>query len=106
MLEWDARPTQLGYFLMDSGGIIDGLRKPIWFIIFIVTPLHVIIGIQVYKLVEIYLQNKKEKMAEEIASGASDDVKDAIIKEYLEKQKMLEQENNKEKNEIENKVED
>lgn len=92
--------------LNNVGGIIDGLRKPIWFIIFIVTPLLVIIGIQVYKLVEIYLQNKKEKMAEEIASGASDDVKDAIIKEYLEKQKMLEQENNKEKNEIENKVED
>ena len=89
------------------GGIIDGLKKPVWFIIFIVTPLLAIIGIQVYKLIDIYLKSKKEKMAEEIASGTSEDVKDAIIREYLEKQKMLEQENNKEeKNEIENKVED
>jgi hypothetical protein len=40
---------------------------------------------QVYKLISIYLQSKKEQMLEEAKDNVSDEAKDAIIREYLAK---------------------
>ena len=43
------------------------------------------IGWQIYKLIALYLQAKKEQMLEEAKEGVSDEAKDAIIREYLAK---------------------
>lgn len=75
------------------GSVIDFLKKPVGFIICLVVPMLAFIGWQVYKLIAIYLQSKKEQMIAEAKGGVSDEAKDAIIKEYLEKMK---QEENKE----------
>jgi len=68
------------------GSIIDFLKKPIGFIIFLVLPLLAIIGWQVYKLVVIYMESKREKILEEAKDGVSEEAKEAIIKEFLMKQ--------------------
>ncbi len=68
------------------GSIIDFLKKPVGFIIFLVLPLLAIIGWQVYKLVTIYMESKREKILEEAKEGMSDETKEAIIREFLLKQ--------------------
>lgn len=67
------------------GGFIDFLKKPLGFVICLVLPMLAFIAWQVYKLISIYLQSKKEQMLEEVKDGVSDEAKDAIIKEYLAK---------------------
>ena len=67
------------------GGFIDFLKKPLGFVICLVLPMLAFIAWQVYKLIAIYLQSKKEQMLEEVKDGVSDEAKDAIIKEYLAK---------------------
>jgi len=69
------------------GAIIDFIKKPIGFIICLVLPLLAFIGYQIYKLVTTYMQAKREQILEEAKEGVSEDAKDAIIKEYLEKLK-------------------
>jgi len=68
------------------GSIIDFLKKPVGFIIFLVIPLLAVIGWQVYKLVVIYMEAKRESILEEAKEGVSDETKDAIIREFLAKQ--------------------
>ncbi len=67
------------------GGFIDFLKEPLGFIICLVLPMLAFIGWQVYKLIAIYLQSKKEQMIEEAKEGVSEEAKDAIIREYLAK---------------------
>ncbi|MBE6604863.1 MAG: signal peptidase I [Ruminococcaceae bacterium] len=67
------------------GGFIDFLKKPAGFIICLLLPMLLFIGWQVYKIIDIYLKNKKEMMLEEMKEGVSDEAKDAIIREYLAK---------------------
>ncbi len=67
------------------GGFIDFLKEPVGFIICLVLPMLAFIAWQVYKLISIYLQNKKEQMLEEAKDNVSDEAKDAIIREYLAK---------------------
>jgi len=75
------------------GSVIDFLKKPLGFILFIVTPISLYIIYQVIYLIRLYVVSKKEEMLEQAKEGTSDDVKDAIIKEYLAK---IEAEKNKE----------
>jgi signal peptidase len=67
------------------GGFIDFLKEPLGFIICLVLPMLAFIGWQIYKLIAIYLQTKKEQMLEEAKEGVSEEAKDAIIREYLAK---------------------
>ena len=68
------------------GRVIDFLKKPVGFVLFLVLPLLAIIGWQVYKLVVIYMEAKREKILEEAKDGMSEEAKEAIIKEFLMKQ--------------------
>lgn len=67
------------------GAIIDFLKSPVGFVICLVLPLLAFIGYQIYKLISLYLQNKKETMIQEAKDGVSEEAKDAIIREYLAK---------------------
>ncbi|MBE6549263.1 MAG: signal peptidase I [Ruminococcaceae bacterium] len=67
------------------GGFIDFLKKPVGFIVCLVLPMLAFIAWQVYKLISLYLQSKKEQMLEEAKDNVSDEAKDAIIREYLAK---------------------
>lgn len=69
------------------GSVIDFIKKPVGFVLCLVLPLLAFIAYQIYKLVTIYMQAKKEEILQEAKAGVSDDAKDAIIKEYLEKLK-------------------
>ncbi len=71
------------------GGFIDFLKEPIGFILFLVLPMLIFIGWQVFKLIDLYLKAKKQEMLEAAASAetVSDEAKDAIIREFLAKQK-------------------
>jgi signal peptidase len=74
------------------GAFIDFIREPLGFILVLVIPMLAFIAWQVYKLIDIYLKNKKMQMQEEIKNESkadiSDEEKDAIIREYLAKQQM------------------
>ena len=71
------------------GAFIDFIREPLGFILVLVIPMLAFIAWQVYKLIDIYLKNKKEQLQKEIKSESktniSDEEKDAIIREYLAK---------------------
>ena len=72
-----------------AGAFIDFIREPLGFILVLVIPMLAFIAWQAYKLIDIYLKNKKMQMQEEIRSEGkadiSDEEKDAIIREYLAK---------------------
>ena len=67
------------------GGFIDFLKKPVGFVVCLVLPMLAFIAWQVYKLISLYIQGKKEQMLAEAKEGVSDEAKDAIIREYLAK---------------------
>ena len=67
------------------GGFIDFIKEPLGFILCLVLPMLAFIAWQIYKLIAIYLQSKKEQMIEEAKDNVSDEAKDAIIREYLAK---------------------
>lgn len=75
------------------GHFIDFLKLPIGFILCLVLPLLAFIAWQTYKLVSLYLKSKKLELAEKAekaqssSSEISDADKEAIIAEYLAKQK-------------------
>lgn len=75
------------------GTVMDFLGSKLGFFLVILLPILLYTGYQVYKLIVVILHNKKVDMANEVAAVASDDVKDAIIAEYLAKQKAAEAEN-------------
>ena len=73
------------FHIAGLGGFIDFLKEPLGFVLCLVLPMLAFIGWQIFKLISIYLQTKKEQMLEEAKEGVSDEAKDAIIKEYLAK---------------------
>jgi len=80
------REGEIGFVIPKLGLAIDFLKTPLGFIICVVLPLLAFIVWEVIDLVKIYNRVKKESFVAEAATGASDDVKDAIIREYLAKQ--------------------
>lgn len=86
----DVRIPLLGY-------IVTFLSGQLGFFLCIVLPVLVYTIWQVYKLVVVIIQNQKEKILEEAQAQTSDDVKQAIINEYLAKQKALEENKENEK---------
>ena len=72
------------------GGFIDFLKKPLGFVLCLVLPMLAFIGWQVYKLISLYIQGKKQQILEEAKEGVSDEAKDAIIREYLAKMQAAE----------------
>lgn len=90
------------------GGFIDFIKEPIGFILCLVLPMLAFIAWQVYKLISLYLQSKREQMLEEAKDNVSDEAKDAIIREYLAKMQAQGEEaanadsTNEENNEVNN----
>ena len=66
-------------------------KLPIGFGVLIIIPIFVYLIVMIVKLVSVISNNKKVDAAQEIANGGvvSDDVKDAIIQEYMRKQEEL-----------------
>ena len=77
-----------GFRLPLLGYIITFLSGKVGFFVCIVLPVLLYTIWQVYKLIVIIMKNQKEKILEE--AQTSDEVKQAIINEYLAKQKELE----------------
>ena len=74
------------------GGFIDFIKKPIGFILIIVLPFLIVIGWEVYRLVVLFIEHKKQQILEQAESNKqiTDADKDAIIQEYLKKQQVAE----------------
>lgn len=70
------------------GGFIDFLKKPIGFILIIVLPFLAVIAWEVYRLIALFMEHKKQQILEqaEASKQITDADKDAIIQEYLKKQ--------------------
>ncbi len=79
------------------GSVIDFLKTTAGFFIFIFTPLMIFIIYEIYRLISIIVANKKEELIENVKDSTSDDVKNAIIQEYLERQKLEQKENDEKK---------
>lgn len=75
------------------GSFINFLKEPLGFILCLVFPILVVIGVKIYSLIVLFLEEKKEQMVAEAKDATSDDIKDAIIREYLAKQAAAEKEN-------------
>ena len=74
------------------GGFIDFIKKPIGFILIIVLPFLAVIGWEVYRLIVLFIEHKKQQILEQAESNKqiTDADKDAIIQEYLKKQQVAE----------------
>ena len=73
------------------GKFITFLREPIGFILVLVLPLTMFVLYEVFSLFRIYFKVKKEELAEETGPAgkpaeATDEMKEAIIQEYLRQQ--------------------
>lgn len=70
------------------GGFIDFLKEPLGFILIIVLPFLAVIGWEVYRLIVLFMEHKKQQILEEAEAQKqiTDADKDAIIQEYLKKQ--------------------
>lgn len=71
--------------LAGVGKFIEFLRKPIGFIICLVLPLAAFIIWQTYDLITLIVKRKKSEMIAEVSEQTSEEVKEAIIREYLAK---------------------
>lgn len=69
------------------GTVIDFLSTKWGFFLVILLPVLLFTVFQVYKLVTVVMYNKKVDMLNAVKENASDEVKEAIIAEYLAKQK-------------------
>ena len=69
------------------GAAIDYLSTQMGFFIFILLPVLLFTIYQIYKLIAVVLYNKKVDMIKAVNDNATDEVKEAIIAEYLAKQK-------------------
>ncbi len=78
------------------GAVIDYLSTQIGFFLVILLPVLLFTLYQIYNLVKIILHNQKVDMINAANEATSDEVKDAIIKEYLAKQKIEEAEDKNE----------
>ena len=70
------------------GSFIDFIKKPIGFILMIVLPFLAVIGWEIYRLIVLFIEHKKQQILEQLESSKqiTDADKDAIIQEYLKKQ--------------------
>lgn len=73
------------------GYVITFLSSQLGFFICIVFPVLLYTIWQVYKLIKVIMENQKAKILEEAQDQTSEELKQAIINEYLAKQKELEQ---------------
>jgi signal peptidase len=73
------------------GYVITFLSSQLGFFICIVFPVLLYTIWQVYKLIKVIMENQKTKILEEAQDQTSEELKQAIINEYLAKQKQLEQ---------------
>ena len=73
------------------GDVMDFLSSKWGFFCVILLPILLFTLYQVYRLVSTIMHNKKVDMANQVAELASDDVKDAIIAQYLEQQALEQQ---------------
>lgn len=73
------------------GYVVTFLSGQLGFFLCIVLPVLLYTIWQVYKLVVAISQNQKQKILEEASTQTSDELKQAIINEYLAKQKALEE---------------
>ena len=91
------------------GKFIDFLKTPFGFIICLVIPLLAFIAWQAYKLITLYFKSKQAELEEEAEgiknskSEISEEEKNAIIAEYLAKQKAQEKEKESDNDGSENK---
>ena len=74
------------------GGFIDFLKEPLGFILIIVLPFLAVIGWEVYRLVVLFIEHKKQQIIEESEAShqITDADKEAIIQEFLKKQQQAE----------------
>ncbi len=69
------------------GAIIDFFRKPVGFVLCLVLPMVALIGWQVYRLIAIYLKEKRAEVLEGGEDGLTAEQRQAIIDQYLEQQR-------------------
>lgn len=69
------------------GAIIDFFRKPLGFVLCLVLPMVALIGWQTYRLIAIYIKQKREQALVEGEDGLTEEQRQAIIEEYLEKRR-------------------
>ncbi len=80
------------------GNVVNFLRTTLGFFLCVFTPLAAFIIYEAYRLITIIIYNKRVEMIDNVKDSTSEDVKNAIIQEYLEKQKLgEEQKENEEK---------
>ncbi len=79
------------------GSVMDFLSTQLGFFLVILLPVLIFTIYQIYKLISVVMYNKKVDMINAVNENATDEVKEAIIAEYLAKQKKEEvaQEDNK-----------
>ena len=66
------------------GGFIDFIKEPIGFILVIVIPFLAVIGWEIYTLIALFIEHKKQQILKE--AKITDAEKRAIIEEYLKAQ--------------------
>lgn len=72
--------------LRGIGKAVDFLKTPVGFILCLVLPLLIYIIYEVTVLISAVMAHKKTQILQEASENTSDEVRDAIIKEYLAKQ--------------------
>lgn len=73
------------------GTVIDYLSTQLGFFLVILLPVLLFTIYQIYKLIAVIIHNQKVDMMNAVTDTASDEVKEAIIAEYLAKQKKEEE---------------
>lgn len=72
------------------GAIVTFLTTQVGFLVCIILPIFLYLIYQIFRLVKVVMNNKKVDMMEAAASGVeSEEIKEAIIQEYLRKQEEL-----------------
>jgi signal peptidase len=69
------------------GSVMDFLTTQLGFFLVILLPVLIFTIYQIYKLISVVMYNKKVDMINAVNENATDEVKEAIIAEYLAKQK-------------------
>ena len=74
------------------GSFLDFLKTTLGFILIIVLPFLLVIGWEVYRLIALFIEHKKQQLLEQVESDKqiTDADKDAIIQEFLRKQQEAE----------------
>lgn len=81
------------------GYVVNFLRTTLGFFLCVFTPLAAFVIYEAYRLITTIIYNKRVEMIDNVKDSTSEDVKNAIIQEYLEKQK-LEQEQKENEEEL------